>query len=289
MADDAQSQVLRELVTEVEGALGGGNPVAVATVMDAGASNLRVGDKMLVRRDAVSSTIGTLDDGGIADRAVIEATHVAFETFPRVQLQVVYVGDEHDAVMRRSQARPGDARITLEIFESPARLIITGGGHVGLAIATIGQILGFGITVVDDRPEFANPERFPMADQILCGDFGETLDSLNIDSTCSIVLVSRGHQQDTIALRHTVLRNPGYLGMIGSRRRTGTVMQMLRDEGIPAEALDKVHTPVGLDIGAETPEEIALAILAEIVLVRKGGSGRKMSSLQNRRQAERLA
>jgi xanthine dehydrogenase accessory factor len=93
---------------------------------------------------------------------------------------------------------------------------------------------------------------------------------------------------DTLALRHSVGRGAGYIGMIGSRRRTGTVLQMLRDEGIDADELAAVHTPIGLDIGAETPEEIAIAILAEIILLRKGGSGRMLSTLTNRRQSERL-
>src|SRR5439155_9261785 len=103
-----------------------------------------------------------------------------------------------------------------------------------------------------------------------------------------VVLVSRGHTLDELALRHSVGRGAAYVGMIGSRRRTATVVQHLLDDGFPREELDSVHTPIGLDIGAETPEEIALAILAEGVPVRKGGSGRMLSSLANRRPAERL-
>jgi xanthine dehydrogenase accessory factor len=280
MAEDARSEVLRTIVGDVERALGGGIPVAVATVMDVGAqAGLEVGTKMLIRRDAEGTTAGTID-GGAVDQQVREAAEVLFETFPRMPMQTLYIGTDHDVVTRRSQARPGDARLMLELFESPARLIIAGGGHVGLAIATIAAIVGFRITIVDDRPEFANGERFPMADEVLCGDFGEIFDAMSIDSSCSIVLVSRGHQQDTISLRHTVTRGAGYIGMIGSRRRTGTVLQMLAEEGIPAEALAKVHTPIGLDISAETPEEIALSILSEIVLVRKGGTGAKLSTMK---------
>lgn len=280
MPENTRAEVLRVIVEDVERALGGGIPVAVATVMDVGdQTGLEVGTKMLIRRDAEGTTAGQID-GGAVDTQVREAAQALFETFPRMPMQTLYIGTDHDAVTRRSQARTGDARLMLELFESPARLIIAGGGHVGLAIASIASIVGFRITVVDDRPEFANTERFPMADEVLCGDFGEIFDAMSIDASCSIVLVSRGHQQDTISLRHTVTRGAGYIGMIGSRRRTATVLQMLREEGIPSDALATVHTPIGLDISAETPEEIALSILSEIVLVRKGGTGAKLSTMK---------
>lgn len=288
MADSGDSTVLLDIVTEVERALGGGIPVAVATVMDAGDQGLVVGTKMLVRRDANDTALGSIDNEGPVDAAIHEAAQGVFAAFPRVQLQMLYVGREHDVVTRRSQARPGDARLMLELFEAPARLVISGGGHVGLSLATVGRFLGFNVVVIDDRAEFANAERFPMASEILCGDVGEMLDAMTLDATCSVVLVSRGHTVDTLALRHSVGRGAGYIGMIGSRRRTGTVLQMLRDEGIDAEELAQVHTPIGLDIGAETPEEIAVAIMAEIILIRKGGSGRMLSTLTNRRQSERL-
>ena len=287
MADDIRSVVLRAIVTEVETALAGGRPVAVATVMDIGEQpGLELGAKMLIRHHVESTTIGAID-GGPVDRAIREAVEAMFETFPRVPLQTLYVGREHDAVMRRSQAHPGDARIIIELFEAPASLVICGGGHVGLAIASIADLLGFDITVIDDRQEFANKERFPMAKDIICGDFGEVIDSLSIGTSSHFVLVSRGHQQDTLALRHIVTRGAGYVGMIGSRRRVSTVLGNLQADGISAEVLARVHTPIGLDIGAETPEEIALAILAEIVLVRKGGTGQKLSMLASRRQADR--
>jgi xanthine dehydrogenase accessory factor len=221
------------------------------------------------------------------DAQVVAGAEAAFQQFPRVVLQTLYVGREHEAVARRSQARPGDARLMLEVFEAPARLVIVGGGHVGLAIATLANLVGFGVTVIDDRPEFANTERFPMAESVLCGDIDEILDETRVDETTFVVLVSRGHQVDTLALRHVAERGAAYVGMIGSRRRTGTVLQQLAADGIDADALARVHTPIGLDIGAETPEEIALSILAEIVLVRRGGTGRKLSTLTSRRQADR--
>ena len=257
MTQDIGRQALGEIMAAVEHALGGAAPVAVATGVDAGELGIEVGAKMLVRRDG--TTVGSID-GAVVDAQVVTEAMAAFEQFPRAVLQSMYVGRAHEAVARRSQAQPGDARLMLEVFEAPARLVVVGGGHVGLQIANFGALLGFRITVIDDRPEFANPERFPMADEVLCKDIDTAIDEMRIDSTCSVVLV---------------------------RRRTTVVMQNLAQEGIAADALAHVHTPIGLDIGAETPEEIALSILAEIVLERHGGTGRKLSTLTSRRQADR--
>ncbi len=179
---------------------------------------------------------------------------------------------------RRHQAAEGDAQVMLQLFESPARLIVVGGGHIGLSLATIGELLGFRITVLDDREEFANRERFPMAEEVLAGDLGASLGGVELDGSSYVVLVSRGHQQDEQALRHAVGRGAAFVGMIGSRRRTITVLQHLLEEGFDREALEAVSTPIGIDLGAETPEEIALSILAEIVMRRRGGSGALMVS-----------
>jgi len=170
----------------------------------------------------------------------------------------------------------------VEVFEAKQRLLIVGGGHVGLALARLGADVGFSVAVLDDRQEFANPERFPMAAEVYTGDIAATLDGIDIDGRTYVVLVSRGHQQDETALRHAVARGAAYVGMIGSRRRTGTVLNRLAADGFDGEALNAVHTPIGLDIGAETPEEIAVSILAEIVMERRGGTGRPMRSARGR-------
>ncbi len=281
MVNDVETRM--QIMGEIEEALGGGPSVVVATVVNGGDLGLPAGAKLLIHRDG--STLGGID-GAEVDATVAAAGLEAYEAFPRLPAQTLWIHGEGGAVTRRHQSRPGDAQLMLELFEAPARLLIVGGGHVGLSIARIGAIVGFSIAVLDDRPEFANPERFPMAEEVLCGEVGEELDRTRIDETTYIVLVSRGHMQDEIALRHTVSRGPAYLGMIGSRRRTATVLQHLREEGFSEDDLARVHTPIGLDINAETPEEIALAILGEIVLIRKGGTGRMLSTLTNRRAAE---
>jgi xanthine dehydrogenase accessory factor len=123
---------------------------------------------------------------------------------------------------------------------------------------------------------FANAERFPMADRVMAGDVGAHLDAFSIDSSTHVVMVSRGHKIDELALRHVVGRGAAYVGMIGSKRRVSTVLRHLAEEGYSVDALERVFTPIGLDIGAETPEEIAVSIMAEIVMVRRGGKGGQM-------------
>ncbi len=272
--------VRAQLVAEIEAALGGGPAVAVATVTDPGEQDgLRLGAKLLVRADGPA--LGALGAPAIDDAAVA-AGRAALSARPRIEAQTVYVRADGDLVARRSRARPGDGRLMLEVFEAPGRLLIVGGGHVGLALATIGSTLGFQVTVVDDREEFANRERFPMATEVIAGEVDEVLDKLAIDGRTYAVMVSRGHQVDELALRRTIGRGAAYVGMIGSRRRTRTVLQHLAEEGVPAEDLEVVRTPIGLDIGAETPEEIALAILAEMVMMQRGGSGLPMREVKGR-------
>jgi xanthine dehydrogenase accessory factor len=236
---------------------------------------VRAGQKLLVRRDG--TTLGQIDDPALLG-AVVDAASQMFEAFPRVVLETLYFGRDGSAVTRRHQARPGDAQVMVQLFEAPARLVVVGAGHVGLAVAEIGEMLGFGVTVTDDREEFANAERFPMAEAVLCGEVDEVLDGLTFDHQTYVVLVSRGHRQDEIALRHTVGRGAAYVGMIGSRRRTATVLEHLMEEGFERSALEAIATPIGLDIGAETPAEIAVSILAEVTMLRRGASGQRMST-----------
>ena len=149
------------------------------------------------------------------------------------------------------------------------KLLILGAGHVGLYVAEFGAKLDFKVTVVDDRPDFANRSRFPNADQILCTDFGTAIDEFGLDTNTYIVIVTRGHQYDEICLRKILGRPHKYLGMIGSRRRVKLLLNKLHDEGFALDDLEKVKTPIGLSIGAETPAEIAISILGEIITRRR--------------------
>ena len=268
---DAQTQIAEEVVRAAQG----GPAVAVATVIRApqGASPA-VGEKLLVRADG--SRLGTL---AALEEATAADAHAALTRLPRTLVESIFYRAD-GARLHRVEAGQDEFEVMIEVTERPATLLIVGGGHVGQSIATIGAHVGFSVAVLDDREAFANQERFPMADRVICGDFAEELRRFLIDANTYIVLVSRGHKQDELSLREVVSSEAAYVGMIGSRRRVGTVLTHLAREGLDRQALERVHTPIGLDIAAETPEEIAVSIIAEIVSVRRGGGGGKMSELR---------
>ena len=171
----------------------------------------------------------------------------------------------------------GSVELFLEVHKPSPTLIIAGAGHIALPLAQMGAMLDFRVVVVDDRPTFANPKRFPQADQVIAGGFEKTLRDLPIDKETYIVIITRGHRHDTECLRQVLDSSGAYIGMVGSRRRVKGVFKLLKEEGYPEESIARVHAPVGLDIGAQTPAEIALAIMGEIIRVGRGGSGRPLS------------
>lgn len=158
-------------------------------------------------------------------------------------------------------------------FVPKERLILLGGGHIAVPLCEIGSLLGFSVAVVDDRPSFANHERFPGAAQVICDSFAHAIESLNLSSFDYVCVVTRGHRWDGECLRQ-ILNGiyPAYLGMIGSRRRVKGLMELLREEGYDEERLSAIHAPIGLDIKAQTPAEIAVAICAEIIQQRRSGA-----------------
>ncbi len=176
------------------------------------------------------------------------------------------------------QSEGGSASVFVEVQQRPPTLLIVGAGHIAVPLARLGKMLGFRVAVVDDRPAFANRERFPDVDEIIVDYFRPALGSFPVDHNTYIVLVTRGHQHDVECLLEVLDSPAAYIGMIGSRRRVRAVFQLLsKEQGIPPEKFQRVHSPIGLDIGAETPEEIAVAIAAEIVKVRRGGTGLSLS------------
>lgn len=249
-----------------------GPPVAVATVIRGPDGSTMAGSRLLVRPDG--SCIGKI--GGAVEVSVIEDCRAALNRLPRTLTETLYYGEEGGRIHRLEASAAEAWEVMIEVIEPPVTLLIVGGGHIGLSLATIGAHLGFSVAVVDDRELYANAERFPMADYVGAGDLTQLLRHFPIGGNTYIVLVSRGHKQDELALREVVGRGAAYVGMIGSKRRVSTVLRHLAEEGYPVEALERVYTPIGLDIGAETPEEIAVSILAEIIMVRRGGSGRQM-------------
>jgi xanthine dehydrogenase accessory factor len=171
----------------------------------------------------------------------------------------------------------------LEVRRPVPDLVIVGAGHIALPMARIGAELGFRVWVLDDRPDFATRERFPTAHRVVRADFSDPFREVPLHRGTHVLLVTRGHKYDydclVKILRHPA--RPAYIGMIGSRRRVRATYLQLLDEGIPKERLADIHAPVGLDIGAETPEEIAVAVAAELVKVRRGGTGASLRDLEH--------
>ncbi|MDR0826734.1 MAG: XdhC family protein [Desulfovibrio sp.] len=164
-----------------------------------------------------------------------------------------------------------DGFILAERFSPKSRLIILGAGHIAVPLAAMGAMLHFEVSVFDDRPSFANRERFPGASVIICDYFENMARRLDIRAGDYVAIVTRGHKYDQECLRALLKGEaPAYLGMIGSRRRVNIVRKQLREEGAAPDGLERLHAPIGLNIGAVTPEEIALSILAEMVQERRG-------------------
>lgn len=164
-----------------------------------------------------------------------------------------------------------DAEVFVEPLAKPPTVVLFGAGHVSSHIARFARAVHFGVVVCDDRPEYANRERFPDVDEIVVEDFARSFDQIRIDSHSYLVIVTRGHQHDGIVLEQAVQTQARYIGMIGSKRKTLTLLRNLRDKGVPQERLDQVYAPIGVAIGAVTAEEIALSIVCELVKVRRLG------------------
>ncbi|MGY6210653.1 XdhC family protein [Cytobacillus firmus] len=166
-----------------------------------------------------------------------------------------------------------------EYFPSPLHMIVAGAGHVCEPVAEMGRMLGFFVTVIDDRKEFANRERFPNANEVVCQSYLDYFRHVDISEKTYILLLTRGHKYDVLSLNELLKRKcqAGYIGMIGSRRRISGVFEELQRD-FPDESFENLYTPVGLDIGAETPAEIAVSIMAEILKVKNQKSGDSLSS-----------
>lgn len=173
----------------------------------------------------------------------------------------------------------GSVELFLELLKPSPTLLIAGAGHIALPLAQMCALLDFRVVVIDDRPTLANPERFPQADQVIARGFEKTLRDFPIDKETYIVVITRGHQHDMECLRQVIYSPAAYIGMIGSRRRVKGVFKLLKEEDYSEESIARVHAPIGVDIGAQTPAEIALAIMGEIIRIRRGGSGQSLSQM----------
>jgi len=244
----------RDLLGDVLAASSGGKPVALATLLRKTGRDIAPSGKLLVETDGA-----THGDMGARATQVKEA---ALESLQRGTPRTIVLDEEHEVLVEPVLAKP--------------RLVVAGGGHVGLALAKMAAMLEYDVTVIDDRPEFSERERFGPGIDVIRMDMADALRTMPIAWNSFIVIASRGHKLDAACLREAVKRDARYVGLLGSKRKTVLIAEMLRDEGVAEERIRTVHAPIGLDLGGRTPSEIALSVLAEISMERYGGSGRPL-------------
>jgi len=257
-----------ELLTALGEALAGGETVAVVTIVSTrGSTPQRVGAKMLVHADG--RTLGTIGGGCYESDALGKAR----EALRTRKARLVKYELTDDFAEETGLICGGQMEVFIEPIEPPPQLIILGAGHVGLQLGRLTPALGFRVTVVDDRERFANRERFPDATEIVVDSIPDWISRTPLSSSTYVVILTRGHRQDYDAIRALAGRELRYVGLIGSRAKLAKVVERALAEGVPGEWLRAVRAPVGLDIGAVTPEEIAVSIMAELVAVRRGTIG----------------
>jgi xanthine dehydrogenase accessory factor len=219
--------------------------------------------KMLVRDDG--SIVGTIGGGCVEGEVWQAAREVMESEKPRTLSFDLNQDPKYDTGL----VCGGTLEIFVEPILPPAELYIFGAGHVATSLYQVARIAGFDITIVDDREAYASRERFPEAQNVIAEDFDKAASQLNPSESSYIVIVTRGHRDDMRMLRWAVHTPARYIGMIGSKRKTITIFKELQAEGLAPELFDRVHAPIGLDIGAVTPEEIAVSITAELIAARR--------------------
>jgi xanthine dehydrogenase accessory factor len=245
-----------------------GEAVALVTVVRAnGSTPQRAGAKMLVFADG--RTIGTIGGGCYENDACLKAR----EALGSGKQSLSHYELNDDFAQENGLVCGGQMDVHIDPLTPAPRLYIVGAGHVGWHLARVATPAGFRLQVVDDREKFANRERFPDADEIVVEPIAEWLHRADIPSTSYVVVVTRGHNGDLDAMRGLAARDLRYLGLIGSRAKVARIRSILIAEGMPPECLDRVHAPIGLDIGAVTPAEIAISILAQLIAARRGVLG----------------
>ncbi len=232
--------------------LDAGEAFCLATVLAAPDRSVALATKVIIRRDG--GVEGSLDN----PEAEAQLRELALEALEKRRKGIAEL--------------VGGVRVFLDVLAAEAELLVCGAGHIAVPLAEFAQRLGFSVTVLDDRPDFARPDRFPGC-TVLAEDFVAALRRLPLGASTHVVVITRGHEHDAECLAEILPKPTAYVGLIGSRRRVRFVLEMLGQEGIPEARLKQVFTPIGIPLGAESPEEIALSIAAELVCVRRKGAG----------------
>jgi xanthine dehydrogenase accessory factor len=236
---------------------------------------------MLVFADGRS--IGTVGGGDLEHRVMDEAW--------------MAISDGQTRYLKYNMADPsrgdpgvcgGQVEVFVEPILPPATLVVIGAGHVGKAVAHLAKWLGYRVVVNDDRPEFCNPETVPDADEYLPFTMDKLPEHIKINKRTILILTTRGSNVDSAGLAPLLESAAGYIGVIGSRRRWATTVKAMKAKGISEEKIARVHSPMGLELQAETPEEIAISIMAEVLMIRDKGTGKSMKGDRVEKEVDRL-
>jgi xanthine dehydrogenase accessory factor len=257
--------VNKEVFAAVADALDRGEPAALVTIVSTtGSTPQRVGAKMLVFSDG--RIVGTIGGGCYENDAFWKAREAITSRKP----QLVHYELDDDFAQETGLVCGGQMDVYIEPIEPSPELYIVGAGHVGFHLGRLAHEVGFRVHVIDDREKFANSERFPNAVEIVVDDIPAWVGRTTLPAHAYAVVVTRGHTNDLEALRALAPRELRYLGLIGSRAKVARIYEQLEETGMSADAVKHVHAPIGLDIGAVTPQEIAVSILAELIAVKHG-------------------
>lgn len=255
----------QDVIAALAETLARGEEAALVTIVSArGSTPQRVGAKMLVFADG--RTLGTIGGGCYENDAFWKAR----ETLKTRRPQLVRYELTDDFAEESGLICGGQMEVFIEPIEPSPRLYLIGAGHVAFHLARLAHSVGFRVHVLDDREKFANDERFPDATEIVVDSIPDWLHKAELPANSYVVIVTRGHRHDLDALRALAARDLRYVGLIGSRAKVAKICDALLSESMPPECLGRVHAPVGLDIGAVSPEEIAVSILAELIAVKRG-------------------
>jgi xanthine dehydrogenase accessory factor len=238
----------------------------VVVTASSGSTPAEPGKEMLV--DASGSIGGTVGGGQLEFKAI----EYAKECIAKNENKPFHFDLKKDLGMECG----GSVDLFIRVYSPSMQLVLVGGGHVNHALYRMAEVMGFDVTVIDDRADIVSEQRYPNAKRLICGNIGDETEKLELSGEDYVVIATQGHGYDEIALGNLVGKHPRYIGVIGSRRKVTQMMQSLMEKGVPKEELDRVYAPVGIALGGDEPAEVALSILSEIQLTRRGGEMRHM-------------
>jgi xanthine dehydrogenase accessory factor len=265
----------QSIIKDLYQVLKDGRDIALITIVEAEGSSPRGIGTMMVVDSSGKLLSGTIGGGVVEEQAKKDAAECITRGISKTaSYNLNYKKNEEDTSL--SMLCGGKVKVFIKVFKKQDELIIVGAGHIAEKLSKIAKLLNYRVMILDDREDFITRERFPEADELLPGEIVEQLKAISINKNTNIVIVTHGHQYDQQAIEAVIDSPARYIGVIGSKNKVKTCFSILRQKGVPEEKIKRIYSPIGIDLGGETPEEISLSIMAEIQAVKYG---KKVSSL----------